>query len=79
MDSSCESEGPPVQALDIFHSSKPTNMTSIGRVMSIFQYPDLDGPDIRRRQEHSRSLDHQPFAFCSMDQQHSIVQTYIPR
>ena len=38
---------PPVQLLDILHSSGSTNMTSIGRVMQVFEYPDLDGPDIR--------------------------------
>jgi len=32
--------------LDILDSSESDNMTSIGRVMQVLQYPDLDGPDI---------------------------------
>ncbi|DBA87843.1 TPA: hypothetical protein ACH3X1_004840 [Trebouxia sp. C0004] len=46
--------------------------------MQVLQYPDLDGPDIRQHQEHSRSLDQQPLASCSMGQQHSIDQVAPP-
>ncbi len=38
---------PPVQTLDILHTLESTNMTSIGRVMQVPQYPDHDSPDIR--------------------------------